>query len=154
MRRTALARRAPLDRRSALRRVALVHGCALARKAVTPRRKTTRGEFPPRVRLLLWCRWDGLCCVCWRPLPRRGWTAQHRRSRGMGGSYDRLTTSPANGLAVHELPCHRRIEDNPAEALAHGWRVPQGTDPATAPLSLPDGSTVLLRPDGTYEESL
>lgn len=131
----------PLDRSSSLRRAALVR-----------HPKTTVGEFSPRVRLLLWLRFAGLCVVCGLPLPRRGWTGQHRRSRGMGGSADPATVGAANGLAVHELPCHRRIEDNPAASLIFGWRVPQGTDPAAVPVRTWDGRWVLLTADGGYTE--
>jgi hypothetical protein len=142
------ARRSPLDRRSALRRVALIRTVELARSASPRRRKTTRGEFSPRARRLIWGRFDGRCIACGRPLPPKGWTAQHRRARGAGGSLDPVAVSPANGLAVHELPCHRRIEENPLWALVMGYRVPQHGDPVGTAVRGWDGKTYRLTSDG------
>jgi hypothetical protein len=140
------ARRSPLDRRSALRRVALIRTVELARSAVPRRRKTTRGEFSPRMRQRLSSRFDGKCIVCGRPLPPAGWTAQHRLARGMGGTRRAMTA--ANGLAVHELPCHRRIEENPLWALVMGYRVPQHGDPVGTAVRGWDGKTYRLTSDG------
>jgi hypothetical protein len=149
MKRSAMPpRRTPLDRRSALRRVALIRTVELARSASPRRRKTTRGEFSPRAKRLMWGRWDGGCIVCGRRLPPKGWTPQHRRARGMGGSGDPVTVSPANGLAVHELPCHRRIEENPLWALVMGYRVPQHGDPVGTAVRGWDGKTYRLTSDG------
>lgn len=150
MRKTPLPPRTkPLGRRQALRRSGIVQAVALARSAVPQRRRTPPGEFSARVRLLLWLRWQGLCVVCGRPLPRRGWTAQHRRARGAGGSTDPVTVSVANGLAVHELPCHRRIEDQPVWALSMGYRVPQHGDPAGTAVVTWQGLKVRLTSTGT-----
>lgn len=141
----------PLTRSSALRRAAIVRTTQLARTVRPPRRKTTEGEFSAKVRTVLWMRFGGLCAVCGEPLPVTGWTAQHRRARQMGGSADPITVTAANGIAVHEVPCHRpRIEGNPTTAKRAGWRVPQGTDPATWPLRLWTGERVLLNTGGTY----
>ena len=126
-------------RRTPLRRVAMVR-----------RPKIRAGEFPPAVRALLWSRFGGLCAVCWLPLPATGWTGQHRRPRGTGGSHDPVTASVVNGLAVHELPCHRRIESDRTAAEAAGWLVRHPTDPATVPVRLPDGRRVWLEHTGSY----
>lgn len=53
----------------------------------------------------------------------------HRRPRAMGGSRLPETNSGTNLLHVCDS-CHRFIESNRAEALAAGWLVPQGSDPA------------------------
>jgi hypothetical protein len=149
-RRKPLAPGRPLERTRALRRAAILHGTELARAAAGRRRRPApAGGFSPRVRRLLWRRFAGRCAVCGGDLPAKGWTAQHRRARGIGGSTDPVAAGPANGLAVHELPCHRAIEDKPATALVMGWRVPQGVDPAARPLCLWDGTWVLLTNDGT-----
>jgi hypothetical protein len=111
-------------------------------------RRRERGEFSPRARLLMWLRFDGLCVVDGLLLPPAWWTAQHRRARGAGGTSDPVAASVTSGLAVHEIPCHRRIEDNPAWALSMGYRVPQGIDPAGVPVTTWDGRRVLLKPSG------
>jgi hypothetical protein len=56
----------------------------------------------------------------------------------------------ANGVAVHKLPCHRYIEDNPAQALVDGYRIPQGADPQQFDLKLWDGRRVYLNAAGGY----
>lgn len=145
-----------LDRSSTLLRAALVR--APAKRRLKPA-KRAKGEFSGRARLLMWLRFAGVCVVCGRELPRKGWTAQHRRARGMGGTHDPVSCSVAAGLAVHELPCHRRIEDNPAWALSMGYRVPQGADPLGWPVTDWLGRVFRLTKDGgaspvpTSEES-
>lgn len=144
-----LLRSVPLTRGAALRRARLIRASTAAVVA-TPRRRRERGEFSSRARLLMWLRWGGLCVVCGLPLPRRGWTAQHRRARGTGGTHDPVAASVANGLAVHELPCHRLIEDHPAYAEQMGWRVPQGGDPLGTAVTDWDGRVLRLTADGGH----
>ena len=138
MKRTPLTRRTTLPRGAALRRVALMR-----------RPKTRVGEFSPKVRAALWRRWDGLCCVCGDLLPRKGWEAQHRRARAMGGSTDPVTVTAANGLAVHKH-CHRFVEAEPGFATLCGWRVAQGKNPAQVPVRLWNDDWVDLHTDGSH----
>lgn len=59
----------------------------------------------------------------------------HRRPRGMGGSKDPDTGSPANGLWVHPA-CHAKIESNREESLEAGYLVRQGVDPTAVPVKI------------------
>lgn len=100
--------------------------------------------FPKRVRALVEARANGFCERCGQPA--LVFQHHHRRPRGMGGSKADDTNSSANGLCVC-VPCHREIEANRVEALAHGWLVRQGDDPAAAPV-FRRGEWVLLDNDG------
>lgn len=71
----------------------------------------------------------------------------HRRPRGMGGSKDPACGSPANGIWVHPW-CHRKIESDREQALANGWLVHQGQNPAEVPFKKYN-QWVILRDDGT-----
>jgi hypothetical protein len=80
---------------------------------------------------------DHCCVVCVRSIIGRPYSLQHRRARGMGGSRDPLTDSPANLITTcgsGVTGCHGRIEANPDEAREHGWRVDQGRDPRQVPV--------------------
>lgn len=149
-----LERRTPLAPGGPLPRTPLrTRAVQLPRVAPEPKPKTRAGEFTAATRRQLRARFAGLCAVCGLPLPPFGWTGQHRRARGAGGSTAPDTASAANGVAVHELPCHRWIEGNPTAALPLGLRVPQGTDPATVPVQLYDGRRVWLDHSGGYSEN-
>lgn len=162
---------APLTRRTPLRaRAGLQRGGPIARgegaqrggrvpqERTEPRRAVAKvarvvraagGKFSRPVRDLMFRRCGGLCECCGGPLPEKGWTAQHRRARGMGGT--RRTMTAADGIAVHDRPCHHEvIEAHPERAAIMGWRVHQADDPETAPLVLPDRRRVLLTIDGRY----
>jgi hypothetical protein len=143
------ARTTPLPRSAPQRRTVPLQAVRTARTAGPAKRA---GAFTATTRRLLWARFAGLCAVCGLPLPLAGWTGQHRRARGTGGSTAADTPSPANGLAVHEVPCHRRIEGYPDWARPLGYRVDQGRDPATVPVRLWDGRTVWLTTDGGYAD--
>lgn len=145
-----LAAGAPLSKGKALRRAAIVRTAALARTARAQRRKTAAGEFTVKSRGLLWHRFAGRCAYCGDQLPRKWWTAQHRRARGAGGSSDPATVLVTNGVAVHQVPCHEWIESNPVAAGVLGYRVHQHADPAHCPLTLWTGRRVYLTPDGGY----
>ena len=143
-----IARRTPLERRRRAFIVSAFHAAAVA-----PRRrsKTTAGEFSPKQRRIIYDRFQGRCAYCGDPLPLTHWTAQHRRARGMGGSKDRITSSVTNGVAVHEIPCHREIEAKPFPALLNGFRVPQGQHPRDVPLYIWTGEWVVLTDDGGFK---
>ena len=128
----------------------------LLQRRAEPRKGTARvvaavrgatGKFSPKVRAVMLARSGGRCECCGGYV-EKGWTAQHRLARGMGGT--RRTVTAADGMVVHELPCHRYIESHPTRALEMGWRIPQGDDPETAPMTLPGGRRVLLTADGRY----
>ena len=104
------------------------------------------GAFTVKVRRLIFDRDDCSCVICGvlcvNPVtysPLRDYSIQHRRARGMGGSRDKATASPANGVilcghATSPDGCHHHVEAEPQWALSRGYRVPQGLDPATVPL--------------------
>jgi hypothetical protein len=102
------------------------------------------GAFTVKTRRLILDRDDCSCALCGilvaNPIdysPLREYSLQHRRARGAGGSRDKATSSPANGVVL----CgdgvsgdHGYVETHPQWALSRGYRVPQGLDPATVPL--------------------
>lgn len=95
----------------------------------------TRGEFSPATKRLIRDR-DGNRCVLCGVWVGEGGQIHHRRARGMGGSRDPLTSSPANGLTLCGGPfngsqCHEHIESHRTWALDHGFLVRQGVDPAS-----------------------
>jgi hypothetical protein len=84
------------------------------------------------------------CEICGRGLTDGSqWTTphsfHHRRPRGMGGSTAADTNTPANVLLLcgtGTTGCHGDVESQRQLAYAHGWLVPQGTDPATVPVDV------------------
>lgn len=94
----------------------------------------SRGEFSPATRRQVRERDGGRCVLCGYWLGEGG-TLHHRRARGMGGSRDPLTASPANALLLCMGPttngCHEYVESHRTWALDHGFLVRQGTDPAS-----------------------
>lgn len=82
--------------------------------------------FSDEVHAILDGRSMGRCEVC---VGGRVVEHHHRRPRGSGGSKDRETNLPSNGLALCG-PCHRMIESHRTVALLLGWLLPQGVDPA------------------------
>ena len=120
------------------------------------------GAFSVKVRRLILDRDDCACTLCGvlvvNPVtysPLRDYSLQHRRARGMGGSRDKATASPANGVtlcghATSPDGCHALVEAKPQWALSRGYRVPQGLDPATVPLWHHELGWVLLDGFGGY----
>lgn len=102
------------------------------------------GAFVVKTRRIILDRDDCscVCCgvLCAHPVtyaPLREYSIQHRRARGMGGSRDKATRSPANGVVFcgdGVTGCHGEVESRPTWALSRGYRVPQGVDPAIVPL--------------------
>lgn len=91
------------------------------------------GAFTAQTRVVILSR-DQCCVAC-----GSSWelTIQHRRARGMGGSKDPATRSPANGLALcgsGTTGCHGWTEANPAQATFLGWRVNQWGNPTLVPV--------------------
>lgn len=75
----------------------------------------------------------------------------HRKLRSQGGE-----DAIENLIAVHHK-CHNMGTDsihlNPKRAIENGWIVPSWADPATYPLVLPNGDSVLLTKDGSYTQT-
>jgi hypothetical protein len=115
-----------------------------------------RGEFSPKARELIITRDEGSCVVCGRMVvdtldghPLAEYSIQHRRARGMGGSRDKATVSPANGVvmcghATSPNGCHHTVESRPAWGEARGYRVDQGVNPSHVPVWCVDKGWVLL----------
>lgn len=91
------------------------------------------GEFSPQtVRKAFFEREQQRCFVCRTPLQWHdrgfGWSAHHRKPRGMGGTADERVASIANCLIVcgsGTTGCHGRIERNREVALAVGLLIPK-----------------------------
>lgn len=74
----------------------------------------------------------------------------HRRPRAAGGSSAPDTNLPSNLLLLCP-PCHSEVESRRAEALAAGWLVPQGSDPAQTAVLLAGERWRYLTADGAYD---
>lgn len=74
----------------------------------------------------------------------------HRKLRSQGGKDE-----PSNLIAVHHV-CHNlgtnSIHLNPSRSMKNGWIVPGYAEPTEFPITLPDGSNVLLDNEGNYLE--
>ena len=101
------------------------------------------------IRHLLACRSGHRCEICGCTLgPGNEGTAHHRDARGMGGTRRPDIDDLCNLLLLCggslAQKCHRWVEDHYEAAVAAGWRVPDGLDPAAAPVVLAGGRRVLL----------
>jgi 5-methylcytosine-specific restriction protein A len=138
VKRSPLTRRSPLAAISGLRRTT-----QLARGSAKPRRQRDTG--PTRaVRKMVRDRAQGQCEYC-RQEPGTQW--HHRRPRALGGSSDPATNRPSNLVLLGR--CHELLESQRAVALAKGWLVRQGDDPAAVPVEM-GAAKVLLTDEGTY----
>lgn len=106
-------------------------------------------KFTDKVRKQIETRSKGRCEVCGSLALYH--QIHHRRPRGMGGSTDEACGTAANGIWVHP-GCHAKIESNREQALAKGWLVPQGKNPAEVPFKKYN-QWVLLLDDGTMVPS-
>ncbi|MEV5819237.1 hypothetical protein AB0L22_08690 [Micromonospora haikouensis] len=80
-----------------------------------------------------------------------GWSVQHRRARGVGGTRRDDTNQPHNlillcGSAVDG--CHGHVEQHRVEARDFGWAIRQTDDPAEVPVLHAAHGWVLLTPAG------
>lgn len=107
-------------------------------------------QFTKKTAQLIEDRANGLCEFCQESATEQ-MQIHHRRPRGMGGSKDPTTASPANGVWVH-YQCHRAIEENREHALNTGYLVYQHKDPREVPLIMPQVSVygVMLDDEGEY----
>lgn len=91
---------------------------------------------------------DGGCVVAIACDGRPGLTViNHRVNRGMGGSSDPAVNQPASLIETCNAD-NLWLEDNPLKAEANGWKVKRPTEPATVPVTYPDGTRWLLDDDG------
>ena len=108
-------------------------------------------QFTKKTAQLIEDRANGYCEFCFYPATEE-MQIHHRRPRGMGGSKDPVTASPANGVWVH-YHCHRAIEENRQHSLATGYLVHQHRDPRDIPVMMPQVTAfgMLLDDEGGYE---
>lgn len=94
------------------------------------------------------------CERCGRPLSTAlGYSLQHRRARGMGGTRRPDTNDPPNLVAAcgsATTGCHSWMESHPRAAAQFGWRVAQADDPAAVPIVHWRHGWVWLTSEGTY----
>ena len=99
------------------------------------------------MRALVYARSTGYCEKCGSQLGEN-WALHHRKLKSRGGKDE-----VANFIALHH-GCHNLYTEsvhlNPADAERKGYMVPSWQDPTECPLTLPDGSIVILEPQGTY----
>jgi 5-methylcytosine-specific restriction protein A len=104
--------------------------------------------FPPAVKAMIEARSLGLCEVC---AMHPAEVIHHRRPRGMGGSRDPVTNSPANALHIcnvdHDLIEGRsvlnhwgnRVHGSRKESFIKGWLVRPHDDPREVAVELAYG---------------
>lgn len=147
----------------------LAQGRGLSRSAPAVSRRTgiDRAAAKPKpraprvagaVRDAVLARSGGRCEVAATEVCRRagrslsgGGSQHHRRPGRMGGSKAAGTNEAPNLLQVcgsGTTGCHGAIESDRSRALAAGWLLHAGQDPAAEPVTLWDGRRVLLRADG------
>lgn len=92
-------------------------------------------------------RCKGYCEKCGKVLPE-GWALHHRKLRKHGG-----LDEPGNLIALHH-ECHnlgsKSVHMRPKDHYESGHLVKSFDDPKTAPLTLANGSRVILLPNGEY----
>lgn len=141
MRRTALARRTPLERTTRLRS----SGPATARRRDTGPKRSVRNIVRER--------FDEKCARC----GRLGHSVQHRMPRGAGGTPDPLINRLSNLVWLcgdGTVLCHGVVESRREQAREDGYLIKHGRDvrPWLVPMRLWDGRTVLLDDMGGYAE--
>lgn len=112
----------------------------------------------PATRQLVLQRASHRCESCGEHLTGRLWSLHHRRLSAMGGTRAEVAHSPTNLVALCGVDnsggCHGLVHRNVQAAREAGLLVRRSADPARVPVQLHDGRRVLLRPDGTYQESV
>lgn len=160
LKRTPLARKAPLVRRAELPRGPV--RSLNATRVKTPARRRPRDTGPtPAERALVVDRAGWCCELCGRRLGHHdtGFVAphsiHHRQPRGLGGSSRPERNAAYNllllcGSATSLGGCHQLVESRRAHAEEQGWLVRHGTDPAEVPVYVTGYGAVLLTGDGRY----
>lgn len=100
------------------------------------------------LRNLAYSRARGYCEKCGSAVPE-SWALHHRKLRSRGGK-DEIANFLVLHHACHNLATHS-VHLNPAEAERKGYMVPSWQEPSECPLTLPDGSIVILTTEGTYK---
>jgi 5-methylcytosine-specific restriction protein A len=103
-----------------------------------------------KTRLLVHERDQSACVRCGKSADPWDMQVHHRRPRGMGGSRDPETNSPAN-LVVVCPGCHEWVESHRLEASSLGLLVPQREAPSKWPVQHARLGFVFLLDDGTTE---
>lgn len=183
MKKTELIRKTPLKSTGALKRTTALVSSPKARshlhaesaeRRLQPKRRTAN---PPRdtspsakVVALVFQRDEGRCFRCGLPVRFAdrgvGWSTQHRRAKGMGGSRRPDTNQPQNlivlcGSATSPNGCHLRVESRLPADDGMGWSIKQGQDPLRMPVAhwrdglvwLTDSGAALTAPPTTAEEA-
>lgn len=92
-------------------------------------------------------RCKGYCEKCGKVL-QEGWALHHRKLRKHGGE-----NSLSNLIALHH-ECHNlgshSVHMRPKDSYASGHLVKSFDSPETTPITLADGSSVILSPNGEY----
>jgi 5-methylcytosine-specific restriction protein A len=110
-----------------------------------------RDTGPDRAtRLLVHERDQSACVRCGKSADPWDMQVHHRRPRGMGGSKDPETNSPAN-LIVVDPACHSWIEEHRMEASSDGFLVPQRESPSKWPVRHARLGFVFLLDDGSTQ---
>lgn len=101
-----------------------------------------------KLREIVYARSKGYCEKCGNQLPE-SWALHHRKLKSRGGKDE-----VSNFVALHH-GCHNLDTDsvhlNPARADRLGLMVPTWQDSWECPLTLPDGSIVILDNEGNYK---
>lgn len=131
-------RKTPLKRTTALVASPLKRSMVHAAQAREPKLRPRRRDTSPTARVvaLVWQRDEGCCFRCGVPIRFAdrgvGWSLQHRRARGMGGSRRSDTNRPQSLIVLcgsATTGCHGYVESHPIASLGYGWAVSQQHDP-------------------------
>ncbi|MFI2663214.1 hypothetical protein [Micromonospora carbonacea] len=82
-----------------------------------------------------------------------GWSVQHRRARGAGGTSRPDTNQPHNLIVLcgsATTGCHLHVEQFRVEAREFGWAIRQSDDPALIPVLHAVHGWVLITADGAF----
>lgn len=113
---------------------------------------TRPSGFTKAVKALIAERDGWACARCGMSVdPWPGYSYHHRRPRGMGGTSDPVSDSPANGVLLcgsGTTGCHGWVEQYRIQARYDGWLVQQGSDPADVAVATHRG-WVFLGHDGS-----
>ena len=98
---------------------------------------------------------DSFCCLgCGKNiLEERWWSIQHRKARGVGGLDELVNLVTVCGSATSP-GCHLLCEARDKEMNARGLWISSWNDPATTPVILWTGISVMLTVDGHYQQLL
>lgn len=175
-RRSRLERRTPLAQRSAKRQQRdaeqgnPTHWSTLTNRAVVGRGSVPRPAAPAPRRTrdtgptaetvaVVWERDAGRCVRCGGVLTGTrgvGWSVQHRRARGAGGTRRPDTNQPQALILLcgsATTGCHLHVESFRAEARRFGWAIRQTDNPATMPVLHALHGWVLLDDAGRWAAS-